>query len=148
MFHPGAYVTTSWTQGGIEEFIESSKEGFSKQTPNGPFPYILHRIIGQTVDLQGNRAVSKMKVTITCRFKFDGIEVDNEAGTRFFFLLEKRDGKWGVSFITLLFDKDKMVPVHHGRSFDISEDEVARYPIGYRYLCWAEEKAGKPPKTS
>ena len=46
-----------------------------------------------------------MKVTITCRFTFDGVEVDNEADCRFFFLLEKRAGKWGVVFYTLLFDK-------------------------------------------
>ena len=46
-----------------------------------------------------------MKVTITCRFTFSGIEMDNEADCRFFFLLEKRAGKWGVVFYTLLFDK-------------------------------------------
>ena len=49
--------------------------------------------------------VSKMKVTITCRFTFDGIEMDNEADCRFFFMLEKRAGRWGVCFYTLLFDK-------------------------------------------
>jgi hypothetical protein len=146
MFHPDAYITTSWTQGPIAEFIESSKEGFAKQLPNGPFPYILHRIIGQTVDLQGDRAISKMKVTITCRLRSDGIEVDNEADCRFFFFMEKRDGKWGAKYMTLLFDKDKMVPVTPGRSFDIPEEEVAKYPSGYKYLAWAEEKAGRPPK--
>jgi hypothetical protein len=62
------------------------------------------------------RAVGKMKVTITCRFAFDvegrsrKIEVDNEADNRFSFLLEKRHGRWGVVFYTLLFDKDKTVP--------------------------------------
>lgn len=89
--------------------------------------YILHRIIGQTVDVQGIRAVSKMKVTITCRFTFGGVEVDNEADCRFF-LLEKREGKWGVCFYTLLFDKDKMVPVVPGKSFDIPESDVEKYP--------------------
>jgi hypothetical protein len=53
-----------------------------------------------------------MKVTITCRFNFDGIETDNEADCRFFFLLDRRAGRWGISFYTLLFDKDKMVPVN------------------------------------
>lgn len=146
MFHPDAYITTSWTQGRISDFIESSKEGFEKQAPNGPFPYILHRICGQTVDIQGDRAISKMKVTIACRILIDGIEMDNEADTRFFFLLEKRSGVWGVSMMTLLFDKDKMVPVHPGMSFEIPEDEVKQYPSGYRYLAWAESKAGRPPK--
>lgn len=78
MFHDDAYIATSWSQGPVNQFIESSKEAFSKQKDG--MIYILHRIIGQTVDVQGNRAVSKMKVTITCRIEIDGIEMDNEAG--------------------------------------------------------------------
>lgn len=158
MFHDDAYIATSWKQGPIDEFIEASKAGFAK---GSSFMYILHRIIGQTVDVQGDRAVSKMKVTITCRFTFDGIEMDNEADCRFFFMLEKRDGKWGVCRYTLLFDKDKMVPVHPGRSFDIPIKEVQKFPrsvvlhhikkaltgsSGYRYLAWCESQIGSPPK--
>ena len=147
MFHPGAYITTSWTQGRLDDFIASSKEGFEKQTPHSPFPYILHRICGQTVDVQGDRAISKMKVTITCRIMLDGIEMDNEADTRFFFFLCKNEaGKWRVNFMTLLFDKDKIVPVVPGKAFDVPEEEVRQYPSGYRYLAWAESKAGRPPK--
>jgi hypothetical protein len=147
MFHPGAYITTSWTQGRLDDFIASSKEGFEKQTPHGPFPYILHRICGQTVDIQGDRAISKMKVTITCRIMLDDVEMDNEADTRFFFFLSKHgQGRWGVNFMTLLFDKDKMVPVVPGKAFDIPENEAKQYPSGYRYLAWAESKAGRPPK--
>lgn len=48
--------------------------------------------------------------------------------------------------MTLLFDKDKMVSVVPGKSFEIPEKEVKKYPSGYRYLCWAEAKAGKEPK--
>jgi hypothetical protein len=146
MFHADGIIEISWVQCRISEFIEKSKEGFANQTPHGPFPYILHRINGQTVDLQGTRAVSKMKVTITCRINIDGVEMDNEADCRFFFLLEKREGKWGVCFMTLLFDKDRMAQVIPGKSFDIPENEVAKYPSGYRYLAWAEGKVGKPPK--
>jgi len=89
-----------------------------------------------------------MKVTITCRFTFeDGIEMDNEADCRFFFLLEKRSGKWGVVFYTLLFDKDTMVRVNPDRGIKMpSEDELKKFPAGYRYLCWCEEKVGSPPK--
>ena len=35
-----------------------------------------------------------MKVTISCCFTLDNIEIDNEADCRFSFLLEKRHGKW------------------------------------------------------
>lgn len=143
MFHDNAYITTSWTQATIDDFIESSKEGFKHQKD---FIYILHRMIGQTVDVQGNRAVSKMKVTITCRMTVDGIEMDNEADCRFFFLLEKRQGKWGVCMMTLLFDKDKMVPVNPNHVFDVPESELEGFPSRYRYLCWMEKKVGRQPK--
>jgi len=126
MFHDNAYITTSWSQGTIDEFIEKSKEGFANQKD---FIYILHRITGQTVDVQGNRAVSKMKVTITCRITVNGIEMDNEADCRFFFLLEKRSSRWGVCFMTLLFDKDKMVAVNPSLgTFDIPEEDLKDYP--------------------
>ncbi|KAI9710293.1 MAG: hypothetical protein M1820_002787 [Bogoriella megaspora] len=145
MFHDDAYIATSWNQGPIDEFIEASKDAFAKQN-EGMF-YILHRVTGQTVDVQGNRAFSKMKVTITCRATIDGKEMDNEADCRFFFLLEKREGIWGVVFYTLLFDKDKMVPVNPTvGGFNVPENLVECYPSGYRYLCWLEARAGRPPK--
>ena len=147
MFFDDAYIATSWKQGKINEFIQASKDGFAK---GSSFMYILHRIIGSSVETNPEltRAVCKQKITITCRFTFDGIEMDNEADCRFFFLLEKRQGRWGVCFYTLLFDKDKFVPVNPERIFHIPEEEVEKYPSGYRYLAWAEDKIGTPPKMN
>ena len=103
--------------------------------------------------MAGERAVSKMKVTITCRILMEGVEMDNEAECRFFFLLSKRksdekgeeeeeagEARWGADYMTLLFDKDKFVPVVPGKTFHVPEEEVAQYPSGYRYLAWAESK--------
>ena len=88
-----------------------------------------------------------MKVTITCRVTLDGKEMDNDADCRFFFLLEKRNSRWGVVFYTLLFDKDKMVPVNPSKgSSDVPEEEAAKYLSGYKYLAWCKAKVSKPPK--
>ncbi|KAK0276790.1 hypothetical protein LTR35_010184 [Friedmanniomyces endolithicus] len=86
------------------------------------FIYILHRIIGQTVDVQG--VVER-----------GGFEMDNEANCRFSFVLEMRKGKWDVAFYTLLFDKDKIVPVNPGREYVIPKEEASKYPSGYRYMA-------------
>jgi hypothetical protein len=51
-----------------------------------------------------------MKAVITCRFQFDGVGTDNEAGCRFFF--EKRANRWGFECTTLLSDEDKTIPVN------------------------------------
>ena len=145
MFQDEAYITTSWSQGRIDDFIEANKKAFAAQK-DGMF-YTLHRITGHTVDLQGNRAVSKMKVTITCRVTIENIEMDNEADCRFFSMLEKRSGRWGTVLYTLLFDKDKMVPVSPSQgSFEIPEEDVAKYPSGDTSLAWCEAKVGKTPK--
>lgn len=147
MFFDDAYIAASWRQCNIDEFIKASKAGFAA---GSRWMHIMHRITGSTVEInpQLTRSVCKMKHTITCRFTFDGIEMDNEADCRFFYLLEKRGNRWGVVFMTLLFDKDKFIPVNPNRVFKIPEEEVDKYPSGYRYLAWAEDKIGEPPKMN
>ena len=46
-----------------------------------------------------------MRVHTTTRFTINGIEMDNDADCRFFFWLEKRNGRWGIVYYTLLYDK-------------------------------------------
>jgi hypothetical protein len=127
-------MVTFWKQGTIDEFILASKEGFAKGSFD--FMYILYRIIGSTVDTNSSstRAVCKIKAIITCRFTFDGVEMDNEADCRFFFLLEKQGPRWGVCFFSLLFE--------------VPEEEAEGLPDGYRYLAWAEGKVGVAPKSN
>ncbi|RAL01717.1 uncharacterized protein BO80DRAFT_473518 [Aspergillus ibericus CBS 121593] len=141
MFFPDAYITTSWHSGPIDSFLQSSKDAFAR----GPeFMDILHRMLGCAVETDEalTRAGGKMKVTITVRFNIDGVETDVDADCRFFFFLEKREGRWGVVFFTLLFDKDRLVPVNPGYVLKVPEEEIERFPSGYRYLAWAEEKVG------
>lgn len=54
---------TTWTgRISIEDFIETSKDGMDSGAS------IMHRVHGSSVDLAGNRAVVKMKATISQRF--------------------------------------------------------------------------------
>lgn len=140
-----AFIVTSWKQGTIDEFIAASSDGFDK---GHSFMYILHRINGHSVDLDPElrRAGCKMKATITARFTFDGIEMDLDTDCRFYYFLEKRDNRWGVVHFTLLFDKDRFHAVNPSRVYHISEDELAGFPPGYKYLAWAETKIGSPPR--
>ena len=61
--------------------------------------FIMHRVHGSTTDIRGNRAVTKMKATITQRFELDGCEVDAESDCRFCFFFEKRVDKWGAVYV-------------------------------------------------
>ncbi|KAE8387771.1 hypothetical protein BDV23DRAFT_186039 [Aspergillus alliaceus] len=106
--------------------------------------YNLHWVIGSMVDMspEFTRAVCKLRVMIMVRFTFDGVEMDNGADCRFFFLLVKRDARWGFCFFTLLlFDMDRFVPVH-------PVEEAERFPAGYRHLAWAESRTGVVPKLN
>ncbi|OOF99855.1 hypothetical protein ASPCADRAFT_402521 [Aspergillus carbonarius ITEM 5010] len=145
MFFSDAYINTTWHTGPLATFLQASKDAFAR----GPeFMYILHRMLGCAVETNEEliRAVCKMKVTITVRFHIDGVEMDVDADCRFFFFLEKREGRWGVVFFTLLFDKDRLVPVNPGCVLKVPEEAVERFPAGYRYLAWAEEKVGVKPR--
>lgn len=88
MFFDDAEIATAWHQGNIDDFIQASKDGSAK---GSKFMYIPHRIIGSSVEINPTitHAVCKQKIAITCRFTFDRAEMDNEADSRFFFLLEK-----------------------------------------------------------
>jgi hypothetical protein len=82
IFHPNAFVYTTWTgRTAIEDFISASQAGMD----NGAF--IMHRIHGSSVDIEegGKRAVVKMKATITQRFELppNNVLVDAESDCRY-----------------------------------------------------------------
>ncbi|KAL1862056.1 accessory factor associated with RNA polymerase II [Paecilomyces lecythidis] len=165
----GAFVFTTWSGGlPIDDFIEVSKKG------RAAGDFIMHRENGTLVDLNPvtNRAVGKMKVTITQRFSvpnpsssnINGINGDNtntEANTttfdvecdcRFIFFCKKtisgsapdHRAEWKIQYNKNFYEKDRLVPVD-GRGDSIplfSQRELEKFPEGYRYLGLAQEKYG------
>lgn len=109
---------------------------------NGAF--IMHRIHGSTTDINpaGTRAVTKMKATITQRFDLDGILADAESDCRFCFFWSKdpRTGSWGADFVRHWYEKDKLIPVNPNRVPKLDESELEKFPTGYRYLAYCQEK--------
>lgn len=107
--------------------------------------FIMHRIHGSTTDInpEANRAVTKMKATITQRFEFeDGIEADAESDCRFVFFWSKdaQTGDWGANYVRHFYEKDKMIPVDPNRIPKIDAEAAKEYPIGYRYLAYCQER--------
>ncbi|KAI9154780.1 PEP2-like protein [Paramyrothecium foliicola] len=146
IFHDDAYVATSVSEGLIDDHIALMQRHKAAQK-KAPF-YVIHHVLGQAVELQNHRAVSQMKVFIVARTEIDGVEVDCEVAARMFFLLEKRNEKWGIVFFTALYESDKIIPVNpSNRSFQVPEEEVQKFPAGYRYLCWIESKLGMKAKV-
>lgn len=112
IFHPeGAFVYTTWTgRTHIDDFIQASRAGMEKGA------FIMHRIHGTTVDVEGDRAVCKMKATITQRFDLGGVQADAESDCRFCFFFERYQDAaglpaWGAKLVRHWYEKDKLVAV-------------------------------------
>jgi len=136
IFHPGAQVYTTWSGRVLySDFIASSQAGMDKGA------FIMHRCHGTTTDinLEGTRAVTKMKATITQRFTIDGAEVDAESDCRFCFFFEKIHGHWGAKFVRHWYEKDKLIPVNPAKVPKLDEEKLKTYPSGYRYLAYCQE---------
>lgn len=104
----------------------------------------MHRENGTLVNLNlaKDRAVGKMKATITQRFTLDGCEVDVECDCRFIFWCKKEEGEWKAQYNKLFYEKSKLIPVDGKNVPDIPQDVLAKYPEGYKYLAAAQHKAG------
>jgi len=135
-----AFVWTTWSGGlSIEDFIEVSKRGRAK----GDF--IMHRENGTLVDLnpKTNRAIGKMKATITQRFTIQGIPVDVECDSQFiFFAFKTPEVGWKTQYVKLFYEKDKIIPVDGITVPKISKEELDQYPTGYQWLSVAQATLG------
>jgi hypothetical protein len=125
----------------------------------------MHRECGTLVELNSNRAVGKMKATITQRFSVpantqtqnnqlatpapddgssaDNIEFDVDCDCRFIFFCEKNSqGEWKTYFVKLDYDKDKVVPADGRRAPVFPVEELGKYPEGYKFLGAAQAMLG------
>lgn len=136
--HP-AYVFTTWSAGvPIDEFVRVSIEGRA----NGDF--IMHRENGTLVELneEKERAIGKMKTTITQRFIIDGIPFDVENDCRFIFFCRVEDGDWKVQWKKVFYEKSALRPVDGVTLPKFDKTILAQYPEGYNYLALAQKMIG------
>lgn len=129
-----------------------------------------HRELGTLVDLNPstNRAVGKMKVTITERFidPLTKIEYDVDCDARFITYCVKipapanagdpipgtglgpraSSGGWKIQFVKLIYEKDKVVPVDGKSVPTFSKEELDKYQYAHRYLAAARARNGENPR--
>src|ERR1700730_510562 len=134
-FDDGRMMAT-WTQGTADEFIQMSKEGWAKGVS------ILHFLGGQSIDLNGNRAISQTKMTIAQRGLVHDVMVDVVCTGRFYDFLEKRDGRWGIVLRQPIYEKDRMDPVTPGAVPALDHALLAQFPVGYRHLAYLQTRIG------
>ena len=136
VWHPDGWMTATWFQGPAQNFIEVSREGFNQGVN------ILHFLGGWTCDVQGDRAISQVKMTIHQRAPVDGIPVDVVCTGRFYDFFEKRKGRWGIVRRQPIYEKDRMDPVDSSAVLKLDPELLSRFPEGYRHLAYLQLKNG------
>ena len=136
VWHDDGWMTATWFQGPARDFIAVSREGFDKGVS------ILHFLGGFTCDVNGNRAISQVKMTISQRAVVHEVLVDVVCIGRFYDFLEKRDGRWGIVRRQPIYEKDRMDPVDTAPRLSLDERRLASFPEGYRHLAYLQSSIG------
>jgi len=136
VLHEDGFMMATWFQGPFEEFIKVTIEGWNKGVS------ILHFLGGMTIALNGNRAISQTKMTISQRGPVDGVICDVVCTGRFYDFLEKRDGKWGVVLRQPIYEKDRIDPLDPSVILKLDDALLSQFPQGYKHLAYIQTKIG------
>jgi hypothetical protein len=134
-------MMATWFQGGVEEFITVSQEGFARGARTSHFQG------GISIDLAGSRAIAQTKMQIAQRGPIEGIDCDVVCSGRFYDFLEKRDGRWGLVQRQPIYERDRINPVDPAAAVRLDKTLLARFPEGYRHLAYLQTKNGQTVKT-
>ena len=140
-WHPDGVMMATWFQGGVEEFIAVSQQGFARGARTSHFQG------GISIDLKGRRAVAQTKMQIAQRGPIEGIECDVVCSGRFYDFLEKRKGRWGLVLRQPIYERDRINPVDPAATVRLDKELLARFPEGYRHLAYLQTRNGQTVKT-
>jgi hypothetical protein len=141
VWHNDGWMMATWFQGPFEEFIKVSQEGYDKGVR------VLHFLGGTSIEQKGKRAVAQTQMTITQRAKVDGVECDVVCTGRFYNLVEKRRGRWGIVLRETIYETDRLDPVDPSAKLRLDRKLLASFPQGYRHLAYMQAKIGNAVKT-
>src|ERR1700694_2511855 len=141
VWHPEGWMMATWFQGGFQDFIKVSQEGFDRGVR------ILHELGGTTVDLAGNRAIAQARLKIMQRALVDGVLCDVSCYGRTYNFLEKRGDKWGIVLRENIYEKDRLDPVDPAAVLKLDKDLLASFPEGYRPPAYLQTRVGYKVKT-
>lgn len=136
VWHDDGVMMATWFQGGYEEFIRVTIEGWNKGVS------ILHFLGGMSVEVRGRRAVAQTKMTISQRAKVHDVLCDVVCTGRFYDFFEQRQGRWGLVHRQPIYEKDRIDPVDPTASLALDQARLAQLPAGYRHLAYIQTAIG------
>ena len=140
LWHSDGVMMATWFQGGVEEFIKVSQQGFARGARTSHFQG------GLSIDLKGKRAIAQTKMQIAQRGPVDGVVCDVVCSGRFYDFLEKRRGRWGLVLRQPIYERDRISPVDPAAKVKLDKKLLARFPEGYRHLAYLQTRNGQTVK--
>jgi hypothetical protein len=140
LWHADGVMMATWFQGGVEEFIKVSQQGFARGAHTSHFQG------GLSIDLNGRRAIAQTKMQIAQRGPIEGLVCDVVCSGRFYDFLEKRRGRWGLVLRQPIYERDRISPVDPAAKLRLDKKLLARFPEGYRHLAYLQTRNGQTVK--
>jgi hypothetical protein len=140
-WHPDGVMMATWFQGGVDDFIKVSQQGFARGARTSHFQG------GTGVDLKGKRAIAQTKMQIAQRGPVEGVVCDVVCAGRFYDFLDKRKGRWGIVLRQPIYERDRLSPVDPAAKVKLDPTLLARFPEGYRHLAYLQTRNGQSVKT-
>ena len=146
-FHDGATIHLSWISGSARDFVARSR-AMAGVRKSGT--HMKHVTSGSWIQVNRDRAFSRSHVTLFARTFIDRHEFDLQSWFRFFDLLERRNGVWGIVKRTAVYEKDRIDPVDpRGVPKDLfAEMDLSAYPQSAKFLCYDLIHSGLSPSTA
>ncbi|WP_410597288.1 nuclear transport factor 2 family protein [Amycolatopsis sp. lyj-23] len=135
-YAPDAVVRLSWFRGSAQEFVARSRE----QAGRGDVAR--HRLGPPIVDLDGDRAVAEVPAAIEVRTVLEGVGVDLTSYTRLLYRAEVRGGRWLITSLDPVYERDVLAPVIPGAAVPLPSLEDLR--PSYRFLAYVLDRRGYP----
>ena len=140
LWHSDGVMMATWFQGGVDDFIKVSQQGFARGARTSHFQG------GMGIDLEGRRAIAQTKMQIAQRGPVEGVVCDVVCTGRFYDFLEKRRGRWGLVLRQPIYERDRMSPVDPAAKVKLDKKLLARFPEGYRHLAYLQTRNGQTVK--
>jgi len=136
VWHEDGYMNATWFQSSAPDFIQATIDGWNKGVS------ILHFLGGTTIDINGDRAVTQTKMTISQRALVHDVLVDVVCTGRFYDFFEKRKGKWGMVVRQPIYEKDRMDVVDPAKTLKLDQGLLNQFPDGYKHLAYLQTQIG------
>ncbi|GAA4670117.1 nuclear transport factor 2 family protein [Amycolatopsis dongchuanensis] len=137
-FADDSTVRLSWFRGSGAEFVAASRE----MSARGDLA--VHRLSPPVVHQRGNRAIVELPAVIELRTTVDGVEADLASAARLHYRVERRDGRWLITALDPVYERDRLTSVHPGQTLPVGPADVAAYRPPYRFLCYVFSRRGYP----